>query len=190
MSPPANISIRPYALDDIPRLFEAAIESREELGRWLPWCHAGYSIEDSRQWVESQLAAFPSGTQYSFVIIDAGNRLLGGCGLNYLDRPNLRANLGYWVRSSDCRRGVAVAAVKLLVAWAFANTDFCRLEVIASVENVPSQRVAEKAGAVREGVLRSRIKVQDGMHDVVIYSFVRGSPNPAIPPVGSQPQLP
>ena len=176
MSSPVNISIRPYVLDDIPRLFEAAIESREELGRWLPWCHPGYSIKDSRQWVESQLADFPSGTQYSFVIVDAGNRLLGGCGLNYLDRPNLRANLGYWVRSSDCRRGVAVAAVKLLVAWAYANTDFCRLEVIASVENVPSQRVAEKAGAVREGVLRSRIKVQDRMHDAAIYSFVRVRP--------------
>ena len=70
--------------------------------------------------------------------------------------------------------------MKLLVAWAFANTDFCRLEVIASVENVPSQRVAEKAGAVREGVLRSRIKVQDRMHDAVIYSFVRGRPTPPI----------
>ena len=180
MSSPANISIRPYALDDIPRVFEATVESKEELGRWMPWCHANYSMDDSRQWVESQVAAFPRGTEYEFVITRLDNRLLGGCGINHLDRPNLRANLGYWVRSSDCRRGVAVAAVKLLVAWAFANTDFCRLEVIASVENVPSQRVAEKAGAVREGVLRSRIKVQDRMHDAVIYSFVRGRPTPPI----------
>jgi RimJ/RimL family protein N-acetyltransferase len=178
MNPPVTISIRPYTLDDIPRLFAAAIESREELGRWLPWCHAGYSIEDSRQWVESQLTAFQRGAEYSFVIVDAEHRLLGGCGLNYLDRPNLRANLGYWVRSSDCRRGVAVAAVKLLVGWAFANTDFCRLEVIASVENMPSQRVAEKAGALREGVLRSRVQLQGRMHDAVIYSFVRGSVMP------------
>ena len=178
MNLPPSISIRPYALDDIPRLFEAAIESRTDLGSWLPWCHPGYSIEDSRQWVESQIPAFQHGTEFSFVIVDAANRLLGGCGLNYLDRPNRRANLGYWVRSSDRGRGVAMAAVKLLVAWAFANTDFCRLEIIASVEHLPSQRVAEKAGAVREGVLRSRIKLHDRMHDAVIYSVVRSGPIP------------
>jgi hypothetical protein len=36
MSLPANISIRPYAFDDIPRLFDAVIESKEELERWMP----------------------------------------------------------------------------------------------------------------------------------------------------------
>jgi RimJ/RimL family protein N-acetyltransferase len=189
MSSPANISIRPYALDDIPRVFEATVESKEELGRWMPWCHANYSMDDSRQWVESQVAAFPRGTEYEFVITSLDNRLLGGCGINHLDRLNLCANLGYWVRSSDRGRGVAVAAVKLLVDWAFANTDFCRLEVLASAANMPSQRVAEKAGADREGVLRSRIKLQGRMHDAVIYSFVRSTSNPPGQPVEPRPQL-
>ncbi len=170
------ISIRPYLPADVSLHFEAVRESQAELAPWMPWCHPGYSLEDSRGWVESQLVAFRDGVEYEFVITGADNRLLGGCGLNHIDRANLRANLGYWVRSTCCGRGIAVAAVKLLVAWAFAQTDLVRLEVIASVENVASQRVAEKAGALREGVLRSRLQLHGRRHDAAGYSFGRRSP--------------
>ena len=173
MSEPAAISIRPYILEDIPRGFEAVLESKKDLAPWMPWCHAAYSIEDSRAWVESQIPAFQEGTEYSFVIVDAENRFLGGCGLNQFDRPNRRANLGYWVRSSQQRRGIAAAAVKLLVGWAFSHTDFHRLEVMPSVENVASLRVAEKAGAFREGLQKGRLCLYGRMHDAVMHAFLR-----------------
>lgn len=169
----ASISIRRYTLGDIPRLYEAVVESKEELGRWLPWCHPGYAYDDAQSWIESQLVATAGKVEYPFVITDAGQRFLGGCGLNLVDRPNLRANVGYWVRQSASRRGVATSAVKLLVNWAFAETEFVRLEVVAAVENRASQRVAEKAGAEHEGVLRSRLQLHCRLHDAVIYSFIR-----------------
>src|SRR5262245_63960658 len=37
----------------------------------------------------------------------------GGGGLNQLDRPNFRANLGYWIRTAATRQGVATAAVRI-----------------------------------------------------------------------------
>jgi len=48
-----------------------------------------------------------------------------------------------------------------------------RLEVVVSVENAASLRVAEKAGAIREGVLRSRLLLHGRMHDAVMLAFVR-----------------
>lgn len=176
MKPP-DIIIRPYVPDDIQPCYDAVIESREALGRWMPWCHAGYSMADTRGWVESQVKAFAEGTEYAFVIVDRENRVLGACGLNQFNHLHRHANLGYWVRTSCLGRGIATTAVKLLFGWALANTEFQRLEILAAVENTQSQKVAERAGAIREGVLRSRLHIDGRMHDAVVYSLIRPGPN-------------
>jgi RimJ/RimL family protein N-acetyltransferase len=61
----------------------------------------------------------------------------------------------------------------LAVEWAFANTEIERIEVVAALKNGRSQRVAEKAGALREGIARSRLLLQGQFHDAAIYSFIR-----------------
>jgi RimJ/RimL family protein N-acetyltransferase len=168
-----GVSIRPYAPDDAARLFEAVSESLDTLSPWLPWCHAGYSAQESRLWVESQVEAFAKRTEFAFVIVSTSGRFLGGCGLNHVDFLNRRANLGYWVRASETGRGVASLAVALLARWAFENTDFVRLEIVAANENVASLRVAEKSGAVREGVFRDHLLLQGKLHDATVFSILR-----------------
>jgi RimJ/RimL family protein N-acetyltransferase len=172
-----EITIRPHVLEDIERHHEAVAESIEELSRWMPWCHAGYSIEDSRGWIEARIKGFAAATDYTFAIVDRDNRVLGSCGLGHLDVRNLRANLGYWVRTSCLGRGVATIAVRLVSDWTFANTEFQRLEIVTALGNTSSQRVAEKAGAVREGLLRSRLKLNGILHDAVMNSIIRPDSN-------------
>jgi RimJ/RimL family protein N-acetyltransferase len=120
------IRIRPYELNDASLVFEAARESLAELQPWMPWCHPGYSIEESRSWLETQVAAFENRTTFEFAIVSADKHYLGGCGLNQIDTANRRANLGYWVRSSAAGRGVATVAVRQLRDWGFRNTDLLR----------------------------------------------------------------
>jgi RimJ/RimL family protein N-acetyltransferase len=180
MMTPSEIAIRPLVLEDIERHHAAVVESTEALAQWMPWCHAGYSIEDSRGWIESQVKAFSGATEYTFAIVDPDDRMLGSCGLNHIDELNLHANLGYWVRTSCLGRGVATLAVKLLADWAFANTDLKRLEILAALENNSSQRVAERAGATREGTLRSRLKLNGLMHDAIMYAIIRPNSNQPI----------
>jgi len=57
--------------------------------------------------------------------------------------------------------------------WAFASTELVRLEILVAISNLPSQRVAEKAGAVREGVLRRRLLLHGVSHDAVMFSLTR-----------------
>src|SRR5262245_4733322 len=154
---PPNITLRPYALDDAPQLFEAARESSGEVYLWLPWCRPEYTIEEAQEWIAKQIPLFAERTGFSFVIAGASGEFLGGCGLNQLDPIHRRANLGYWVRTSAAGRGIATAAVRQLAAWAFANTDLVRLEIVVAAGNRASIRVAEKSGAVREGIARSRL---------------------------------
>lgn len=170
---PQPIGIRPYRATDVDPIYEAARESVAEIGPWMPWCHGGYSRDDTIAWVEGRPVAWESETEFSFVIEGEGGRLLGCCGLNRFDRPNGTANLGYWVRTSATRQGVATAAVGLLRAWAFANTDFHRLEILSAVHNVASQRVARKSGAEFEGVLKQRLVLHGRRHDAALYSLLR-----------------
>lgn len=169
----AQILLRPYAPDDAPWLFEAARESSAEVYLWLPWCRPEYTLAEAQDWIARQVPLFAAGTSFSFVIEGAGGQFLGGCGLNQIDPIHRRANLGYWVRTSAAGRGIATAAVRQLAAWAFASTELVRLEIVAAVGNLASIRVAEKAGAIREGIARTRLLMHGTSHDAVVFSIVR-----------------
>ncbi len=167
------VLLRPYGSGDVERPYQAVRESIAELSVWMPWCHADYSIEESRAWVESRAEAWEKGTEYDFVITDARDgSFLGGCGLNCIDYKNRIANLGYWVRTGRTKRGVASAAVRLLVQFGLGKLKLNRIEIMVAVGNKTSQRVAEKVGARREGILRNRIVVRDRVYDAVMFSLI------------------
>jgi RimJ/RimL family protein N-acetyltransferase len=167
-----GVRIRPYRPGDIDALFEAASESVEAVHPWLPWCHPAYTRAESEIWIRSRKIEWEAGREYSFAILDAGGRFLGGCGLNQINTLHRFANLGYWVRSSAVRRGVATSAVRQVARFAFRETELLRLEIVVSVDNPASQRVAEKAGALREGVLADRLFLHGTPHDALVYALV------------------
>ena len=167
------VLLRPYGSGDVEHLYQAARESVTEMSPWMSWFHAAYSIEESRAWVESRAEAWEKGTEYDFAITDAKDgSFLGGCGLNHIDYKNRIANLGYWVRTSRTKRGVASAAVRFLVQFGLGKLKLNRIEIMAAVGNKASQRVAEKVGARREGILRNRIVVRDRVCDAVMFSLI------------------
>ena len=167
-----QFDIRPYRLEDVDDLYEAARESVAEVSTWLPWCHPDYTVDESRQWVSTRPELFADGVEYNFTIRDEANAFVGGCGLNNIQGGQM-ANLGYWVRSSQTGRGAATAAVEKLAAFAFEKTKLIRLEIVCAVGNRASQRVAEKAGALREALLRDRLWGPDGPRDAVLYTILR-----------------
>lgn len=170
--PPA-LALRFPELRDSDAVYAAVRESIEDLHRWMSWCHTDYSMADAAQWISGQAEARGNGLAFEFVITDGQGRVLGGCGVNQINKAYRIANLGYWVRSSETGRGVATRAAKEIAGWAFANTDLQRLEIVVAVGNVASQAVAEKAGALREGVLRSRLLIHGKFHDAVMLSLIR-----------------
>ena len=167
--------IRAYRPDDAGDLHAAARESVVEVFPWLSWCHPEYSIQEAVEWTQSREELTRQGVEYNFAITGERERFLGGCGINQINRIHRFGNLGYWVRSSEAGRGVAVEAVRLLAQFAFFNTDLVRLEILCAVGNDRSRRVAEKAGAVLEGVLRDRLTLHGIPRDAALYSLARSS---------------
>ena len=64
----------------------------------------------------------------------------------------------------------------LLTRWGFAELGLERIELRIDVENGASERVAERAGYTREGVLRS-VAFKEGLRaDVAVWSRLRSDP--------------
>lgn len=167
-----NVVIRPWQSSDEEDFYCAIRESIKELEPWLPWAHGKYERKDTRTWLASRSLEWNSGAKYSFAIEDAqSHQLLGGCGLNRIDREHLIANLGYWVRSTCCRRGIATTAVKLLTQFAFEQLKFARIELVIVPTNIASRRVAEKSGAQFEGLQRNRLHLHGSSVDAAMYSL-------------------
>lgn len=171
--PRPMVSLEPLHVGHAPLLVEAARESVADVGPWLPWCTPSFDRAAAEAWVREQVGAWERGTAYEFAFVGEGGRYLGGGGVNHVRADHRFANVGYWVRSSEAGRGVATEALGRMVAWARANTDLNRLEVVVAVGNRASGRVAEKAGARREGVAAARLFLHGRFHDAVVYAFSR-----------------
>ena len=180
MAPPVPISLaderlilQPWRDADAAELLAAVRESVASVGRWLPWCNAGYDLDRATAWTAHCRAGWDEGEQFAFAVRAAADgRLLGGCGLNQLNPAHRSANLGYWVRESRQRQGVAVAAARLVAGFGFAELGLIRIEIVTLPGNHASRRVAEKSGAVFEAVARQRLWAWDRAHDAAVYALV------------------
>ena len=169
-----NIGLRLFALDDVPGLFNAIRESMTQLSAWMVWAHPGYSIEDTQSFVLRCGPGWEKGEQYSFAIVDARDgQFLGSVGLSAVNRAHGFANLGYWVRTRKTRHGVATSATRMAARFSFESLKLQRVELLVPTANIASQRVAEKAGAKCEGLLRKRLQLNGISHDAFVYSFTR-----------------
>ena len=105
------------------------------------------------------------------VITDrADGRAVGSIGLWLRDLAAGRAAVGYWVVPSARGRGAAGHALTAVAAWALTDLGIARVELFVEPDNVASVRTAERAGFVREGVLRRWQVIDGARRDMVVFS--------------------
>ena len=168
-----TIAIRTYQPNDVPSCFEAARESIAEVSRHLPWLHQAYSIEETRTWIEKIVPKlWEQQSEYHFVITEvATGSVLGGCGLDQVNWVDQTANLGYWVRTSRTRQGIATAASKLLARFGFEHLRLKRIDVVTSIDNIPSARVAEKLNPSEKKRVKDSSSAEGGVSDTIVFSL-------------------
>lgn len=168
-----ELLLRPLERGDRDAMYAAVVESVAEVSPWLPWCHAGYAIAETESFIESCINAWAQQAHFPFAIFDARTgQYLGGTGVNHIDRQNRLGCIGYWVRTSATRRGIASKAVRIVARFAFESLQLSRIEIVARPENRPSRRVAEKSGAQLETIARNRIVQHGRAYDAALYSLI------------------
>lgn len=168
-----RIYLRPFCLDDATSFAEAARESVASMSRWMPWCHADYTPREAEAWFDDCTNNWQAGTAYEFgIFADVDHALVGGVGINQFNRGHNFANVGYWVRQSRQRQGIAASAVRRVVTFGFQELKLTRIEIVVAEKNEPSRRLAEKIGARFECIAQNRLVLRDQPCVAAVYALL------------------
>jgi RimJ/RimL family protein N-acetyltransferase len=99
--------------------------------------------------------------------------VVGGGTLHHLDAERRIVEIGYFVLPHARRRGIATTIARLLAQHAF-SLGIERVAAYVNVGNVASERVIERAGFTREGVVRSMPKPDGRRVDKTLFSLLQG----------------
>lgn len=170
-----RLLVRRYKPTDVAALYEAAKESVADMNPFLPWCHADYSISEAEQWIALTTDSWGVNNHFGFVIEEkSSQRFVGGIGVNAIDSHPM-VNLGYWLRSSATGKGYASEAAKGMIKWSFEELKTQRIEIILSVKNASSKKVAESTGANFEATLANRLVLHGRPHDAYLFAMTQGA---------------
>jgi len=115
-----------------------------------------------------------SGGALPWAIADSGDDgLIGTITLFKLDRDHRRAEIGYVLATRHWGKGLASAALRLVLHHAFDTLRLERVEADTDPRNAPSRRMLERFGFVLEGTLRKRWHVNDEWCDTAFYGLLR-----------------
>jgi len=168
-----GLCIRPFRTGDADAFAVAVRESVATIGPWLPWCHANYSVKEARAWIGQCAVRLQMGVAYDLGIFsEPDDALVGGVAINQIDALHNTGNLGYWVRESRQRQGVATRAARLAAAFAFDRLTLTRIEIVCAEGNHASRGVAEKIGATFECIARNRLVVGGKPVAAAVYSLI------------------
>jgi len=170
---PPRHSVRRLLATDAPSFYAAVRESIDELTYWMPWCTKDYAMSDAEAWMQTASEMWASGAEYHLGIFDAATgAVVGGTGVNHINRAYRIGNIGYWVSSNRTGQGIARFAAHQSAVLGFGELGLTRLEIVVLTNNTASQRVAEAVGARFECEARNRLYFQGAPHSAYVYSLV------------------
>lgn len=163
--------LRPFESTDIGVVREA---SRDPFIPLITTVPAGGSDEELSEFIHQQNQRAATGAGYSFAIAESQtNEAVGQIGLWLTNAGRGRASIGYWIASSQRKKGIAAIALDAIARWALTLPSIHRVELYVEPWNEGSWRTAERCGFMREGLMRSWEDVGQERKDMYMYSRLR-----------------
>jgi RimJ/RimL family protein N-acetyltransferase len=107
------------------------------------------------------------------VVDDGSGAVQGGANLHHFDWERGQCEIGYWLFEHARGKGIATRTARFIADYGF-SLGLERIEARVVVGNVASERVLERAGFTREGVLRSMPLRRGGRVDMTVFSLLPG----------------
>jgi RimJ/RimL family protein N-acetyltransferase len=125
------------------------------------------------QWIRVYEQGWREGSRAGFAIESHDGGFLGLGMFVRIEDEGRQGEIGYVVGPAARGKGVATRTLRLLTDWGFSELGLERIELWIDVTNPASERVAERVGYLREGVLRSYWFKEDIRGDFGIWSRLR-----------------
>lgn len=111
----------------------------------------------------------------NFLMVEkATGIIIGRIGYHTWKAVHNRAEIGYGLhREEHKRRGYMTEAMLPVLKYGFEHMDLNRVEAFASPLNIPSIRLIESHGFIKEGLLRQHYGRNGIMEDSVVYGLLK-----------------
>lgn len=171
-----RLLIRAPKFGDGYQLNQAILESVNEMRPWLPFVEKKPTLEESEAYVRKARLSFLERTDLVLHLFDKNSgEFVGSSGLHRFDWNIAMFEIGYWLRTSRTGNGLMTEAVLGISAFSIEHLHANRIEIRCNSENLPSIRVAERAGFKFEGTLRNVNMDDNGkLSHINIYSKAKG----------------
>lgn len=169
-----RLILRRFTRRDTDAVYSAVEASLPQLSEFLPWAHAGYVREDAAAYIRDSIGAWKEGRAFDFAIRlrSHPSHHLGNISIWHVSRLGRTGEIGYWVRSDHAGRGIATEATSALLDKGFMHLALHKVTLRVAQGNRSSERVAEKLGFTREGVLREELRINGVWVDHTLYSIL------------------
>jgi ribosomal-protein-serine acetyltransferase len=151
---------------------EAIRSSIKELQLWMPFAQKVPEVEETESNIREAHAKFLTRENLRLHIYHKEQGyFIGSTGLHYIDWDVPKFEIGYWIKTSESKKGYVTEAIKALAQFAFQELKAKRLEIECDSRNERSRKVAERLGFTLEGILKNDAKGFDGsLRNTCIYA--------------------
>jgi ribosomal-protein-alanine N-acetyltransferase len=167
-----RLFLRVPRMEDARTIFEGWAQDPEVV-RYLIW-RPHKSIDETEEFVSSSILAWENQMHFPYMItLKAGGETIGMMDAR-IHPPEME--IGYGLARAHWGKGYMPKAASAVIDWAFQQPSIYRVCATTDLENVASQRVLEKVGMLREGILRKYIvhpNISDIPRDSYIYAITK-----------------
>jgi N-acetyltransferase len=145
----------------------------------LIWQHLPYNITDKQSletFIKEQQQKNLNAQQVTYVIRNkTTGQVCGSTGFINIDTANNQLEIGpTWLSPIVWGTKANIESKYLLLTSCFEKANIMRVEFRTREANIRSQTAIEKIGAVKEGLLRSHRKNDDGtFRNTIVYSIIQ-----------------
>ncbi|TQR19424.1 GNAT family N-acetyltransferase [Psychrobacillus vulpis] len=128
-------------------------------------------VWDEIKWYKS-IYEEGTGIRWGITLKDSG-KVIGSCGFLNMIPKHYRAEIGYELSREYWGRGIASEVLEAVVHYGYKHFQLERIEALIELSNIQSQKLVEKNGFTREGLLRHYEFACGKFEDLYMYSIIK-----------------